>query len=181
MSQIHIMLDFETLGQKPDTAVLSLGMTAFDKNTIHIKKEWLFSLGGQLAIGRTITPDTLLWWMNQGDKAKALFQRVQKEGILVRDWAPEFCKTVADISKKPKVWSNGAGFDVPILESLLYRCGMEPPYKFWDIRCYRTIKALFGIEENLKREGTHHNALDDAIFQTQAIQRWLTDHPHFDG
>ena len=40
------------------------------------------------------------------------------------------------------------------------------PWKFWNDRCYRTIKSMHP-EVPMPRTGTHHNALDDA--KTQAL------------
>ena len=57
----------------------------------------------------------------------------------------------------------------------------EPPWKFWNVRDVRTVvdlaKPFRNLKKDYKRKGTHHNALDDAIFQasyvsdmTQALQ-----------
>lgn len=168
----HLMIDFETLGTKPDTAVVSLGAVIFDRSGISQEKLWLFNLTGQLdGKRRFASGDTITWWMNQGDKAKSVFERAQLEGILLKNFADEFaafCPKTLDV----RVWGNGATFDIPIIEHILEQQGFKPPWKFWNQRCYRTLKACYGIEKS-KFEGTKHDALDDARFQAKnLIQYW---------
>lgn len=49
-----------------------------------------------------------------------------------------------------------------------------------EVRCFRTLKNLWPHIEPAKRTGTHHNALDDAIWQTEhifTIRRSLRGNP----
>jgi exodeoxyribonuclease VIII len=66
-----------------------------------------------------------------------------------------------------KLWGNGADFDNAILVNCFANTNIEPCWKFWNHRCYRTLKSLSGDKSKPKRVGTYHNALDDAI--TQAV------------
>jgi exodeoxyribonuclease VIII len=69
-----------------------------------------------------------------------------------------------------KVWGNGSDFDNAILAACYAAVGQPLPWDFWHNRCYRTLKAL-RPELKLQRQGTYHNALDDAKTQAQhAIQ-----------
>jgi exodeoxyribonuclease VIII len=65
-----------------------------------------------------------------------------------------------------KAWGNGAGFDNIILRSAYTACGAIPPWRYYNDRCYRTIKSMCP-HVTLERKGTAHNALDDA--ESQAI------------
>lgn len=71
------------------------------------------------------------------------------------DWAP----------KDMRPYGNGASFDLSILKAAYDAVGLKAPWKFWDERCYRTIKNDYSQIEPDERAGTHHNALDDAKFQ----------------
>jgi exodeoxyribonuclease VIII len=75
---------------------------------------------------------------------------------LFADWLP----------KNVLVWGNGASFDNAILAQCYRAVGMDFPWKFWNDRCYRTLKNLV-LDVPFERTGTHHNALDDA--RSQAI------------
>jgi inhibitor of KinA sporulation pathway (predicted exonuclease) len=46
---------------------------------------------------------------------------------------------------------------------------MQAPWKFYNDRCYRTLKAMYPHIKMPKRTGTHHNALDDAISQVNHL------------
>ena len=66
----------------------------------------------------------------------------------------------------------GAGFDNVIIENAYKAVGMKRPWTPWDDRCYRTIKDMVHITED-EREGSHHNALDDAIHQANHLIKIL--------
>jgi hypothetical protein len=58
-----------------------------------------------------------------------------------------------------------------ILANAYNACNMEAPWKFWGNRCFRTLKNLkphfiMTRPSNL----THHNALDDAVYQAMCVQ-----------
>jgi hypothetical protein len=172
------MIDLETLGTKSDTAVLSLGAVIFNREEILKKQLWHFNLNEQLKVKRSVTGDTLTWWMNQSESARGVFAKCNTEGILARQFVESFDQFIG--TQKLKVWSNGASFDVPIIENLLCQAGAQIPWKFWDVRCYRTMKAMFSIEIGVIRDGVAHDALDDAIFQTKCIQKYLAENPNRD-
>jgi inhibitor of KinA sporulation pathway (predicted exonuclease) len=45
---------------------------------------------------------------------------------------------------------------------------IKPYYKFWNERCYRTVKNQYP-DVKLTRTGTYHNALDDARTQAEHL------------
>lgn len=170
----HLMIDFETLGTTHDTAVVSLGAVIFDREAIKKEKLWLFNLTGQLdGRRRFTTADTITWWLSQGEKARAVFEKAQLEGVLLKDFVLQFLEFVPP-SLDARIWGNGATFDIPIIEHILYQFGAKAPWKFWNHRCYRTMKACFGVDK--KFEGTKHDALDEAKHQAKClIEYWKTN------
>jgi exodeoxyribonuclease VIII len=76
------------------------------------------------------------------------------------------------------VWGNGADFDNAILASAYQLMNIGTPWKFYNNRCYRTVKNLHP-QIKLERSGTYHNALDDAVSQTQHLLAIL-DHANID-
>ncbi len=174
----HLMLDFETLGTDPDTCVLSLGAVTFTINGIIEEKEWHFNLHGQMRAKRSVNPDTLVWWMNQGGEAKAVFEKSIKSPLMCGQFAPEFAAWIAP--HNVKVWGNGATFDVSIVENIMKSFAVPYPWRFTNVRCYRTIKAGYDIEGGQFRAGVKHNALDDARFQAQCLIRYFKADPKRD-
>jgi hypothetical protein len=70
------------------------------------------------------------------------------------------------------VWGNGASFDCVILGNAYRAVGDEPPWKYFNERCYRTAKAMLPAVP-FERIGTHHHALDDAASQAQHLIKML--------
>jgi hypothetical protein len=155
--------------------VLSIGVVEFfpDRWTPQSTEEDLigkkfystFNLQSQIDQGRTISADTLGWWMNQGSEARrAAFMKGQEAPqvsevlLLLNDFIRQFPTPVA-------LWGNGAAFDNVILTNLYNQFKIGPAYRFTSDSCYRTLKGLIPGVEPGKRVGVHHNALDDAIFQ----------------
>jgi len=55
-----------------------------------------------------------------------------------------------------------------IIENAYKAIGMQRPWTPWLDRCYRTIKEVIVLPFE-DRTGTYHNALDDAIYQTNHL------------
>ncbi len=69
------------------------------------------------------------------------------------------------------VWSHGANFDEPLWTAAAAAVGQGVPWKFWNVRCTRTAFDLRNFDpKSIAREGTHHNALDDAKHQARCVQ-----------
>jgi hypothetical protein len=71
------------------------------------------------------------------------------------------------------VWSNGAGFDVVIMEHIFRKINKAYPWSFWAVRDCRTIYDL-GIEANRPPVLKHH-ALEDAWNQAVGVQNVLKE------
>lgn len=160
------MLDLETFGTGNDAAIVSIGAVKFTADKILEEFHVGVDPATCTAVGLTIEARTVEWWMHPDrDAARAALQALETVDIgsaLVglSTWAGN------DIEA---IWGNGATFDNVILRSAYRACGMDYPVPFWRDRCYCTFKSMApGIE--LVREGTHHDALDDARSQTRHLQ-----------
>jgi hypothetical protein len=158
----QVMVDLETLGNGSNAVIISIGAVEFDPDTDTLGNEFYVLVDPQSCVDTGLKMDvgTVLWWMKQSDQARSAFNRkgyALAEALrLFSEWYPAGAP----------LWGNGATFDNVIMTNAYKACGMEQPWKFWDDRCYRTLKNLLpGI--SLDRKGTHHNALDDA--KTQAL------------
>src|SRR6478609_2831880 len=78
----QIMLDLETLGQKPGSVILSIGACVFDRVGVH--ERFYTRVDPQSCIDAGLQADlsTFLWWMKQGDEAR---HEVLKPGRPLRD------------------------------------------------------------------------------------------------
>lgn len=160
----HCMLDLETMGNGNRAAIIAIGAVIFDESGV--KDEGFYaqvSLGSSVRQGLEMDTSTVLWWLQQSDAARVAFKGNETAWSLsqtlceFKNWLDKF----GDV----QMWGNGAAFDNTILSAAYRKCDMEQPWKFWNDRCYRTMKSLFP-DVKCERFGTHHNALDDA--RTQA-------------
>lgn len=165
-------IDLETLDNKPTSAILSIGMVQFDRDTGQLGAKHYVEIDLDSAIAHgTVSASTLAWWMRQNEKAKRVFAEHDKRLPLyeaLRD-------TAALIRSKgagARVWGNGSNFDISILEHAFCRAGngLALPWAHWNIRDMRTtLDDANLLLEGIPRVGVHHNALDDAIFQGTVI------------
>ena len=164
---MDIMLDLESLGTRPDCAILTLGACKFDPFSDRFGDSLYFRIDvdEQLALGREVQEDTLAWWSNQAEdvREEALGEgnRVSLE-TMYRD-LNRFCVGVDNI------WCQGPAFDIVILENIYRQQGWPTPWQFWQIRDSRT---LFGVHGDPREKGKAglHNALEDCISQAQGVQ-----------
>lgn len=156
---IEIMVDLETMSTKSNAAIISIGAVKFDTR---IKSEFyeVVALQSSINVGLSVEARTILWWMEQDDESRNEFHK----GVHLSHALYKFSAWVGNGDKN--IWGNGASFDNVILRNAYDACGLTTPWKFYEDRCYRTIKNLFP-EITCDRIGTHHNALDDA--RTQAL------------
>jgi DNA polymerase III epsilon subunit-like protein len=171
---MQVMLDLETLGTRPGCAILSIGACVFTPSGIGEKFYAVISRASCRLAGLVEDPDTLAWWSGQpAEAAKVLGEASDKAAphplgpvlFVFRSWLYDKGNVLG--SKSSGVWGNGAAFDLSILGAAYDRCGFGgPPWSPWQERCYRTLKNL-RPDVPMKRAGTHHDALADAISQAE--------------
>lgn len=162
----HVMIDLETIGNDYDGIFTTIGACEFDPETGEIGRTFYESINWESAVeaGRTITPSTVKWWMAQTESARA---EIVKEGLdlkvvlrLFAEWLPE----------DAIVWGNGPTFDIGKLETAFGYYSI--PWKFYNIRCVRTIRDLAeGLVDRdaIPIDGEKHNALSDALWQARYV------------
>ena len=159
----HIMLDAETLGVTANAVVMSLGAVKFDLESDAIDDEGFYasiSIESNLDAGRVISEDTLVWWMKEDPRAQAVFHEEKTT----------LAAALADLSDwfgsdDYFVWSDGASFDIPMLEHAYSQLKMEAPWKFFNSRCLPIAKGV-----KRPASGVPHHALHDAINQAKYAQ-----------
>lgn len=162
------MIDCETLGVVADAVILSIGAVKFDLDTGAIDDDGFYasiSIDSNLETKRRIQEDTLIWWMKQSADAQKVFtepkETLRESLIGLSDWVGD-----GDY----EVWSNGADFDLPMLNHAYTSLGIEIPWGPWSANCMRTYKKLPGAKAfRPEFVGVKHNALTDAVNQVKAL------------
>lgn len=170
----HIMLDLETLDTRPSAAIVSIGAVEFDTDGPIAGREFyrVLQQPQQLILGRTESAETLRWWSQQSEEARAVFTAPAVDPfVALQDFA-------AFWSGADYLWSNGANFDGVLLTSLYQSFEVPVPWEFWQERCYRTLVDLYHqlACTTPTKTPAAHNALADAVAQAQkagAILQYL--------
>lgn len=165
----HVMIDLETFGTRPGSVIRSIGAVVFDPRGKSPGKTFYRNIRLQTAIGAglSLDADTILWWEEQSDEArKALRKDAHSLVEVVTTFNEWFQDQGGDC-----VWSHGANFDGPLWEAAARAVDYAVPWKFYKAFCTRTLFWARGFDtRSIPRGGTHHNALDDALYQVQCVQ-----------
>ena len=168
---MDVMLDLETLSTRPDAVIVSIGACKFDSqtgtispNTFHCHLE----MNDQIELGRHIDADTIRWWMKQSDEAR----RELNGNLSLTEAISDLTQWIGPDSFS--IWSNGASFDIPIIEHACATLNIGVPWPYNSSRCYRTIRALTKNSNPVILENPlAHNALEDAIHQVRQLSEFF--------
>lgn len=177
MSTCHITIDCETLAVDTRPIIASIGAARFYDSPEHSNArptfEVLVNVEEQRGY-RTFDPNTAVWWLTQEPPAiKATFCR-EPRFIL-----PEALQQLSTwiygqrgfwSSVDLRIWTNGAAADAVWLETAYKDCRLPCPWTFRDVRCLRTLYALFPGAKPAGVGLIVHNAVDDAIYQAQRAE-----------
>jgi len=169
---MHVMLDLETLGTKPGCAIVSIGACVFDVDGVHDKFYRAINVTKKFGLQPlALDPGTVSWWMGQSPEARAVFsdpERVSTYDAILdfKNWW--ITQAPLNLHVAEFLWCHGATFDAPILEAVYNAIDDVPPFKFYNVRDTRTLYALADVYPD-RAKGTHHNALDDAVGQAEAV------------
>lgn len=169
-----IMLDIETLSTDSNALVLSISAVIFDIESKEIGDCFEIGLNKeqQLKKGARVDAQTVKWWNEQSDEAKAMLERLTRVGIeealnLFNDWITSNFKAVSKIN----LWGNGATFDNVIVENLYKRHDIEFAVPYY---CHRDVRTLVRLAKINTRaydfQGIKHNGIDDCLHQIKYCQ-----------
>lgn len=168
----NIMIDIETLGTGPRSAIVAIGAVEFDLYGHELGRTLYhrIDLRTSAADGLLIDAETVIWWMKQSDAARA--ELTSEDCVSLHHALTDLAQMISGDKtddETPIVWANGASFDFPILAEAYRTIGKPQPWKFFNERDWRTLRKTLPQVEYL-RLGTHHNAIDDAYHQARHLQ-----------
>ena len=166
------MIDVESMGKGADAALVALGAAFFDIRTQTIGPTFLRTINLATAVrdGGTMDPSTVIFWLRQGDAARHSVayngQDIRKVLQDFSDWIKETCR-----HEDVRPYGNSNSFDLPKIETAMERIGIKTPWHFINVRCFRTMRAMYpSVEYNPAEKGDGaHNALQDAKFQVEHL------------
>lgn len=175
----NVMIDLETVGTKPYSAIVSIGAVFFDPKTGETGDTFydVISLDSCTQSGLVMDAGAVQWWIKQDKQAQRIFHDFKTTLPKSLENFSAFLTKSGITDKTIKPWGNGSSFDITLLECAYQACGMAHPWKYWNVRDVRTVVAMgegySDAHKTMKREGTYHNALDDAIHQTKYVAEIL--------
>lgn len=171
----HLMIDLETMGNKPNAPIVAIGAVFFDPSTGELGAQYSKSvlLTSEMNLGATPDPDTIVWWLQQSSEARS---EVASAVTSIQVALHELNIFISDNKSEGsvQVWGNGASFDNVILRAAYQRVSLPIFWPFYQDRDVRTIVELgrqMGINPKMDMPftGDRHNALADAIHQAQYV------------
>jgi hypothetical protein len=165
------MIDFETLGNGKHACIVQVGACYFGPmHELPDVRTFKVNVDAEDAMrnGAEMDASTVYWWLSQSPEAiksiTAEPRLTEREALTQLN---EFLKGADEI------WSH-ATFDFVILMEALKRLHIKPSFGYRTARDIRTLNALSKVEKDATpREGTHHDGLDDAIYQAGYVMKML--------
>ena len=170
----HVMIDLETMSTQSNAAIVSIGAVAFDESRIYDQFYTPIDLNSCIEHGLHVEQRTVEWWETQDPEAVMAWKTGSAPNLLsaLTEFNVWIRRGSTDSEIRP--WGNGSDFDIVILGNAHRAVDAEPPWKFYNHRCFRTIKNLLPLPQNeLRRTGVKHHALNDAQNQAVHLQEIL--------
>jgi hypothetical protein len=161
----HLMLDLETMGNKSNAAIVSIGAVEFNINTGETGREFYERIHLQSAINAGLKAEggTIMWWLQQSQEARDEICKVGDNLNNVLEKLKSFMSNLGQFH----IWGNGLRFDVGILEDAYVACGYETmpwhPKRELDVRTL--VLYAPEIKANWVMSGMLHNPIDDCKHQ----------------
>jgi hypothetical protein len=172
----QVMIDIETLSNRNNAAILSIGAVKFNIESGVIDTYYQnIDASSAKKYNRHIDKGTLDWWSKKDPAAlKALLVDVKPFDVVIKEFVEWY-------GVSTPTWGNNSQFDLCIIESACFELEIPIPWKYWHTYCFKTVTHLFGInngdirrvEQEQGSGGQWHNALDDAISQTNTLVKIL--------
>lgn len=168
-----LMVDLETMGNKSNSAIVSIGAVEFNIENGETGREFykVVDLQSCLDMGLKVNAGTIYWWLKQSDAAR---ERICQKGEHISKVLVDFAIWMDDCVKDIKFWGNGARFDIGILEDAYIACSLKTPWYFRSEMDVRTLVAFKpDIKESAIFNGVEHDPIDDCKFQIEyCSQTW---------
>lgn len=183
------MLDWETLNVDFNPVLIQVGCTLAaptenGKLEIVDKYSANININSQIPLGRSISMATLDWWSKQEPAVyNQVFSGPGSEIHIVLVQLHNFLVRVLSQKKPAYLWANGSLADTFWLKHLYKNLSdkgvtnLVYPVNYNQEKCFRTM--IFGLKDFIYRRYQNtakHNALEDAIWQTNILLDFINNY-----
>ena len=125
MEFTDVMLDLETIGNKSNAALLSIGAVEFNIKTGKTGREFykVIDLQSCLDVGLRVDASTFYWWLQQNQQARDAICVDKKHSL--QTVLHMFSVWMNDCIENIEIWGNGVRFDIGLLEDAYVACGIH--------------------------------------------------------
>lgn len=169
------MIDIETLGVTPNSAIIHIGAVRFSLEDNRIGDEFSVNISPKSCkdIGLITDKKTIEFWKNQ---PPAAIRSVMTNQTSIENALTQLNNFIGGYDKDNEIWANGTVFDISMLEWAYRTTGIECPWRYFQIRDVRTIMAVAKFDwKNFPRIGIQHHALSDCHTQIAALKKILLE------
>lgn len=166
----EVMIDLETLSLRVFARILTIGAVKFDRTSKGIdvsSAPFYRHITAESCAGLDVDAKTEKWWAEQADD-------VRNEAFNITNAIP-LKQALEEFSVWYKgakcIWSQGASFDVSIMEEAYRRLGMETPWRYYQVRDTRTVYDAASFDFRQVSQTALHHAVKDCERQVDAVQQ----------
>ena len=164
---MNLMLDIETYATTMDACVMTIGAVVFDHEGLEISCFYRRIDGASCdELGLYRDPKTIAFWKEQSPESQYEIETLENR-VNIRDAMTDFT-TFWKTSRCEYLWCNGANFDEPILSTVYHKLNLEKPWRFFNVRCVRTLLSLVNLRTSNFGVVAHH-ALEDCRNQIKGV------------
>lgn len=161
----NIMIDCETMSEKPDGAIVPIGAVQFDLLSGNVGKTFYINIDLQSCIdaGLTLSASTIMWWLkNDKESQSSLFDCPVSLKVALSSF--EYYLDEVN-SQECQIWANSRSFDCVMLKNAFNKVGIKLPWNYYNERDCRTLVFFNpGIKKSMVND-LAHDALSDCLFQ----------------
>ncbi len=168
---MNIMLDLETFGQKPGALIKAIGAVKFGGGELREEFYERIDAASAESIGLRMDVATVMWWLGQSEAARSEITQPGKHIAIVLQEFRRFVAGDEPLNPEACIWGNGSEFDNVLLATAYDYAQITLPWKYYNNRCYRTVKNLF--PDFPKPEVVAHHALADAKAQAVHLMQMI--------
>lgn len=163
MNMTEAMIDIETFDTKRTAVVFAVSVVLWGVGEKTKSHTFIIPVQEQLREGRTLSQDTLAFWLDPKVSKFAHETLNAKSGSVVHELI-EFCASVRGVDA---VWAKGA-LDFNVLEDILEEYGIAAPWRYNQRRELRTL--MFETDTWHDTPATH-DPLDDCFAQLAILSK----------
>ena len=179
------MIDIETLGMGVDAVIVTIAAAIFDPipesghvdtyESIRADEGRFLNIAvdvqDNVRRGRHIDAGTVMWWLGQSKEAQQSL--LDKQPVSLKIALNQLRGLIQGYPIRPgRIWAKSPDFDCRILGHAYQQFDEQPPWRYWETRCVRTLSELaFGEDvPHFDGGGPKHDALADVCSQIQLVQ-----------